>query len=321
MQRLGQRLGLSLLAVVAGWAWPATAVAQTAVPVADEMIVDGNHLRMCTGSPSGNYQFAGTEILNRVGGGKLVNTDGSLTNLRNLMSGVCTIGFTQSDVRSQFALEQSGAQSALVVFKVVYTEYVHVLCPVASGWSRINGLGRDRGKLIVGQNGTGSAETWRILRQADDDLYGKVERLPDPVGKQSLAKIKDTKDTCMLWVSGINAQEMQIANQMSVNTRDHQPSMTLVDVNDRDMKTIKGVDGKPMYVWKEITRVRPTDGKPGVYDNLMQSSSVSVPTVDAELVVRADWLKMIQANGKADRIIQAIEDASPSIWKTVNPGE
>lgn len=295
------------------------ALAQT--PAGSDKDMGGDHLRMCTGSPSGNYHFAGTEILNRAGGGKEVITDGSLTNLRNLMDGTCTIGFAQSDVASQFALEQTASLGMIEQWKVVYTEYVHILCPVVSGWTRVNHLGKAKGNLIVGPNGTGSAETWRILRQADDSLYEKVGRLPDPVGRESLTKVKDSKDTCMLWVSGVNAANMKVANMMSVNTKDHRPSMTLLDVNDGDMPGIKGLNGKPMYEWKKIERKAPSGGNPGLYENIMQSSSVSVPTVEAVLMVRTDWLKAIRANGKADRLIQAVEDASPTIWKEVNPGE
>jgi TRAP-type uncharacterized transport system substrate-binding protein len=313
--------GLALALGGALLALPAMAQTTDQAPSGADKDMGANHLRLCTGSPSGNYHFAGMEILSRVGGGKEVNTDGSLTNLRDLMDGTCTIAFSQSDVFSQFALEQPASLGAIEAWKVVYTEYVHILCPVVAGWTRVNHLGKAQGNLIVGPNGTGSAETWRILRQADDSLYEKVGRLPDPVDRESLTKVKDSKDTCVLWVSGVNAASMKIANMMSVNTKDHQPSMMLLDVNDRDMKSIKGLNGKPMYEWKEIDRKEPSGGNPGLYENIMQSSSVSVPTVDAVLVVRSDWLKAIRPSGKADRLVQAVEDASPTIWKTVNPDE
>jgi TRAP-type uncharacterized transport system substrate-binding protein len=210
--------------------------------------------------------------------------------------------------------------TALVPYKVMYDEYVHLICPVAANWSRVTHVGKAKdSKIIVGPNGGGTAETWRILRSADTSLYDHVERLPDAPDIEALSQVKDSTNTCMLWVSGLNSADMRAANMLSVNTKDHKPALTLIDVDDRDMKNLKGQNGKPMYEMQTINWAAPSGESGGQYSNLMQSSSVNVPTVHALLVMRVDYRDALKAAGKSGRLVQAIEDALPTIWGRVNP--
>ena len=279
-------------------------------------------LRVCAGSPTGNYTFAANEISKRLNGVftdvEIIETGGSLDNLRRLMAGDCDMGIVQSDVNDLFRMENPKALGELDKFANLYTEYVHVLCPVNSDWDSISDVGNNNGKLIVGPDGGGSAETWRALRTANT-AYDKSERIPDSVGIEAARKVKDSNDTCMLWVSGLNSPDMQAANLMSVNTRDREPALRLIDVDDSDFKEIKGSDGAPMYHFEKIIRRDPGQ-KPGVYNNLIDDGwgedSVEVPTVDALLIARKDF-KM--SNSVSSRLVIAIEDASPTIWNRTNP--
>ena len=286
---------------------------------------DPNRMWIGTGGKTGNYYFAGNEITKRLGkdfvaDGKLIQTGGSLDNLRKLMAGEVDVAFVQSDVYQQFALENPSSLTALVPYKVMYDEYVHLICPVAANWSRVTHVGKAKdSKIIVGPNGGGTAETWRILRSADTGLYDHVERLPDAPDIEALSQVKDSTNTCMLWVSGLNSADMRAANMLSVNTNDHKPALTLIDVDDRDMKNLKGQNGKPMYEMQTINWAAPSGESGGQYSNLMQSSSVNVPTVHALLVMRVDYRDALKAAGKSGRLVQAIEDALPTIWGRVNP--
>jgi len=286
---------------------------------------DPNRMWIGTGGKTGNYYFAGNEITKRLGkdfvaDGKLIQTGGSLDNLRKLMAGEVDVAFVQSDVYQQFALENPSSLTALVPYKVMYDEYVHLICPVAANWSRVTHVGKAKdSKIIVGPNGGGTAETWRILRSADTGLYDHVERLPDAPDIEALSQVKDSTNTCMLWVSGLNSADMRAANMLSVNTKDHKPALTLIDVDDRDMKNLKGQNGKPMYEMQTINWAAPSGESGGQYSNLMQSSSVNVPTVHALLVMRVDYRDALKAAGKSGRLVQAIEDALPTIWGRVNP--
>lgn len=282
---------------------------------------DKPNLTLCTGGKSGNYFFAGEQIGNRVNNAfnvKIETTAGSLDNLRRLSQKECDMAFVQSDVYDLYQMENPTSVNTLQSVKAVYDEYVHVLCPVKANIGRITEVGKKNMKMYVGADGGGTAETWRALRRADEKLYGKLERLTD-AGVVAANAVKDSADSCMVWVSGLNSGDMQAANIMSANTRDRKPALTLISVDDRDFKDIKNSRGQPMYRFETIERKAPRGDKPGLYNNIMQSSNVTVPVVSALLVTRKDYYKEITA--QMPRLILAIEDASPTIWNKVNPAQ
>lgn len=308
-------------------------MAVSGAAVAQSTEVNPNRLRICAGSPTGNYTFAANEIAKRVSGGSfregvtVIQTAGSLDNLRRIMAGECDIGLSQSDVAARFIAENPAALSEMRRFQSLYREYVHLICPVASGWERVNDMGRaardGRGaKLIVGGDGSGTAESWRAMRQADARLYDRVERIPESVGRASLALVRDSTDTCMLWISGQNSTDMQAASAMSVNNPTRTPRLRLVDFNDRDITNLRGPDGRPLYEVAQINRVAPRGDSAGRYANLItggwtSAGSVNVLTVSADLMMRESYRRAL--GGNADRLVQAIEDAAPTINSRVNP--
>jgi TRAP-type uncharacterized transport system substrate-binding protein len=317
---------LTLTAIAAG-------IFAALLPAAEAQTApDATRLRICAGSATGNYTFAANEIQKRLGpstfsgGVTVIHTAGSLDNLRRLMSGDCDVGFSQSDVAARFIAENSAAMNSLRRFTSLYREYVHLICPVASGFTRVNDMGKASqstgARLIVGGDGSGTAESWRAMRQADAALYDRVERIPESVGRASLAQVRDSRNTCMLWISGLNSPDMQAASAMSVNNPRRTPTLRLVDFNDRDITNLRGPDGRPLYEVAELRRVAPRGDNPGRYANLIEggwtsSGSVNVLTVGAELMMREDFRRAL--GGRADALVQAIEDAAPTINARVNP--
>lgn len=303
----------------------------TAISYADAANTGKTTVRICTGSSKGNYTFGIHEVSTRFNNERveiqMVLTNGSLDNNRRLLSGECDMAMSQSDVASAFAQENPEALNTIRPFKTIYSEYVHLLCPVASGIGGVSDLKKGM-KVIVGPDGGGSAETWRKLRSVNDEKYGLVQRLPDTVGPTAVSTVKDSKDTCLLWVSGLMSADMQSANATSVNTKDRKPALQLVDFDDDAMFDLKDGNGSSIYTETRIVRSVPVvDTKtkqvvnPGMYPNLIRDGwgddEVTVPTVDALLLVREDFKAK---NGPLlDRMTLAIEDAQPTIWARVNP--
>lgn len=279
-------------------------------------------LRFCAGTPTGNYTFAAQRIAERAGAGAMdvITTAGAVDNLRRLRAGECDLALSQSDVFDLHGAEDPESVRGIVPFKRVYSEYVHVLCPVASGLTSTAGFGPNT-RLITGAEGSGTSETWRAFRAAVPRLDA-VQRIPDPVNLVAVNRVKDSRDTCMLFVSGLNSSDIQGANAMSVNTPDRRRAMRLVGVNERVLRNVRGSDGLPMY------RFEPIRARFGAYDNLIDSArdpetgafrpgTVVVPVVDASIYARADVLE-----GMADRgsgLVQVVEAAGPSIWARVSP--
>lgn len=304
-----------------------------ASPVLAQTVPDTKSVRVCTGGKSGNYFWAGSEIAKRFSpdlftSATLVNTNGSLTNLRRLTSNDvterCDIGFSQSDVMNQFQVEYPGTHEQIGLLKIAYTEYVHIVCPVASGWNTLSDIADAKGtrKMIVGPDGSGTAETWRIMRQADSKKYDAIQRDPSPADYSSAHTVADSKDTCMLWVSGLNSNDMKSANTLSLRNAAGKPALRLISINDTKMLTIKGQDGLPLYKINTISPIIPQNGKPGLYDNLIPngwfSTSVDLIGISAYIMIRNDY-KVAMPRDRLARLLEAIDDAQPTIWARVNP--
>jgi TRAP-type uncharacterized transport system substrate-binding protein len=236
------------------------------------------------------------------------------------------MGFSQADVVGQYIVENPASRDNLAIFKVIYDEYVHILCPVASGWVSLSdfAVAKGRRRLIVGAEGSGTAETWRIMRSVNDRQYSGIERDNQPVDITSASAVMDSKDTCMLWVSGLNSSDMIAANELSVRTSNGKPSLQLITIDDDAILQIKGPDGSPLYKKKVIEPHPAQMGRPPLYDHLINNAgwfsgaSITVLTVPADLMIRTDYRDAI-GRQKASRVLRAIVDAQPTIWNRVNP--
>ena len=305
----------------------APAMAQTATPPPA-----GPSLRICAGTERGNYTFTANEIAKRIGreqfpgGVTVIRTGGSLDNLRRLETAECDVAIAQSDVTAMYQTERANTLNGIVPFAKLYVESTHILCPVASGWESVSDMGKAaaagrRARLIVGPDGGGSAETWRGLRAADAKLYDRIERLPDDPGRASLGMVRDSRDTSMLWVSGLGSEDMVRANDMSVINAAKRPSMRLMDVNIA-ISGLRTPRGEPMYEARQIERAEPSRDNPGLYPNLIHdgwgADTINVLSVDALLMMRAEYRSAI-GSSRADSLMQAIDDASPTIWARTQP--
>ena len=306
----------------------AAAGAPTGAPPRSESspgAASGGRLRFCAGLRTGNYTFAAERIAERARSGgaldlQVVPTPGATDNLRRLRDGECDVALSQSDIFDLRRAEDPDGVRGIVPFKRVYSEYVHVLCPIASGWTGTAQFGPNT-RLITGAEGSGSSETWRAFRAAVPRLDA-VQRIPEPINLVAVNRVKDSRDTCMLFVSGLNSSDIQGANAMSVNTPDRRRAMRLIGVNEPVLRNVRGSDGRPMY------RFEPIRARFGSYDNLIdpvrdpetggsRPGAVVVPVVDAVIYARAEVLAALADRGP--ELVQAVEDAGPGIWARVSP--
>lgn len=179
-------------------------------------------LRFCAGLKTGNYTFAAERIAEKARplglDLEVVPTPGAADNLRRLRAGECDLALSQSDIFELRRAADPGGVRGVAPFARAYSEYVHVLCPVASGWTSTAQFGPET-RLITGAEGSGSSETWRAFRAAEPRL-DEMRRIPDRIDLVAFNRVKNSRDTCLLWVSGLNSADMQRANAMSVNTPD-----------------------------------------------------------------------------------------------------
>jgi hypothetical protein len=286
--------------------------------------VASGRLRFCAGLQTGNYTFAAERIAEKARplglDLQVVPTPGAADNLRRLRAGECDIALSQSDIFELRRAEDPGGVRGVAPFARAYSEYVHVLCPVASGWTGTAQFGPGT-RLITGAEGSGSSETWRAFRAAEPRL-DEMRRVPDRIDLVAFNRVKNSRDTCLLWVSGLNSADMQRANAMSVNTPDRRRSLRLVAVDEPAARRWRGGDDRPLY------RFEPISARFGSYDNLVDPArdpqtgasrpgTVEVPVVDAVIYAREEVLAALGERGP--RLVQAVEDAGPAIWARVSP--
>lgn len=294
---------------------------------------DPSTLRVCTGSKTGNYYFAGKEWLERISHDLFQRAEnvsppqpGSLTNLRKLASGDCDVGFAQADVVNQYIVENPASRDTISLLKVAYKEYVHILCPTTLKASTLTDFAKLPGTrtLIVGEDGSGTAETWRILRQTNDKLYGSILRDNQPADITSATAVMDSAATCMMWVSGLNSGDMVSANQRSVQTQSGKPGLKLISIDDPAFLKLMAINGQPLYQSETVTPRKPTANQPGLYNNLINnggwfnSDSITMLSVPSDLMIRNDYKTAI-GREKLSRISTSFIDALPTIWARVNP--
>jgi TRAP-type uncharacterized transport system substrate-binding protein len=277
-------------------------------------------IRFCTGSKSGNYEMAGKEIARRLSNTFTfipVRTSGADENIRKLVNGECDWAWTQRNVRNTLVLENPDWKTDIIMIRKVYKEGLHVVCNRASKVDRITDIPKRNLKMYGVADGTGTATTMRNLFGADDKLYKNVEKMPE-TGMEALNAVRDAEEgACYAFMAGLNTNLMQSANLMSINNPKRKPTLKLINVDDRDMMKLTDLEGKPMYEYMEIKRNNGwlDSGKP-LYSNLLEDD-VTIPFTDAEFIVNSSW--KAQNKKYMDRIITAIEDASPTIYKVTNP--
>jgi hypothetical protein len=285
---------------------------------------------ICTGSGSGNYYWAAHQIIpflpKQMFTGEVHKTDGTLDNINKLIDGTCGLAFGQSDVRSQFLVDTPALKDSIVVLAKVYTEITHVLCPAVSGWKSLTDMLKAKGEkhMIVGQPGSGTAETWRIWKQVDLAQYSSISLDPSPADFASAHDVAKSRNTCMLWISGLNSGDMVSTNDLSGKGKGGQPTLRLLDIDDRRLLEIKGIDGTPLYTEKTITPHGPEKGQPGLYDHLinnggwMSSASITVMAIPAELLASSKY-KAGLPRARLTKLLQAVDDAQTGIWQKVDP--
>jgi TRAP-type uncharacterized transport system substrate-binding protein len=262
-------------------------------------------VNICTGLKDGNYDFVGIQIALQAKGslhGKLINTSGSMENLDKLDKGECDAAIVQSDAYNLYLKRNSHSALTLERGRVLYPEYVHLICNTAANLSKITGLKKDQ-VVLIGPPGGGSAVTWESFKLADPARYGSIPTQPIG-GTRAAGKVQDGTDAaCMFDVIGLKAPGINSIDDLAKSSNDR---LRLINAQDSDMPSIKDPKGHPMYEEAAI---------PGsTYPNLQHGFfSTSVPTITVEsiFVANSNW---VDANADGyDRLLRAVNMAMPAI--------
>lgn len=272
-------------------------------------------VNICTAKSTGNYHFVGQQIkaqakniLNVV----LIETAGSMENLKRLDDGSCDAAIVQSDAWGVYKTANPASQMNLEVASPLYPEVVHFICNADLGLTKITKLTPDM-TVMVGENGSGTSVTWDSFVMADKSTYGSVKRRPiDGTRAVNAVKLGGSDASCMMYVAGLKSGEMMKANAIAAQSGG---KLVLVPTDDKDLLKLKtpGKNGVPVYVRAEI----PHNTYKGGLQNSWRDNSVNTVAVQALFVVNT---KFIDANAKPyNALLDAMNNAMPDINARVKP--
>lgn len=262
-------------------------------------------LRLCTGSPDGNYFASGQEIQRQLARQgvevELVETDGSMDNMQRMAGGECDSGFAQIDAYLHY--QDLNRESRLKVEwpRHLYEEYVHLVCRRDTGIESVQQLAKPTGgySLAVGDPGSGSSITWDTMTRLRP-AYLAVET--QAVGTDSaIQSVRDGNSSCLLFVSGLRSDFLALIDASGEQLR-------LVSVDDQSFLDAKHF-GRPIYQSGNIPKA--------TYPNLQAPSGAPVESlaVRAVMLISSTW-----AGNHAvahDMLIEGIKRAAPIIRKRV----
>lgn len=261
-------------------------------------------LKLCSGSTSGIYYEAATDIAKSASRGlqiEVVESLGTSDNIeRSLLASdapdSCDAFIGQPDGLVDAAKSSPGLSKKIRQVGALHREYLHVLCGKNSGVDDLGDLEDDPSKysIAVGERGSGAYLVWQNLIREDED-YASVTPVYEG-GTSALSSVVAGDITCALVPAGLKNGMMNDADSMFAD------DLSLVGANDKDFDDAPGLDGKPIYEYREID---------GVYPNLQGFwGDVSTITWAARVYINNE---KVTDSKTRDAFIRAVSQAAVGI--------
>lgn len=263
-------------------------------------------LRLCTGSESGNYYFAGHVVRKNSSSAdvQVISTGGSVDNLDGLVNGRCDAAFVQNDAFKLYSQTNPRIISSVERAASMYKEYVHLICNRRACVFALD-LPKDI-TVAVGNDGSGSSVTWQSIVQTNKEAF-KTIRTDARSGIRAINAVADGTDVqCMMFVAGLGSPLIKADAKALAD------KIVIVPIS-ADFDQAKDPKGRPLYSYEEI--------KSDTYGPLMPSgtffSSIDAKTiaVDAVMLVSTSWINANEAT--YDRVLRSVNASMPEIHQRV----
>lgn len=241
-------------------------------------------LRVCTGGPNGGYFRTASEIASTLKGTltvEVIETNGSLDNLRKLEAGECDAAIVQSDAYGDYISTRPASTLNIERLTPLYTEYANLICNRNVGIGKVGDL---RGKdltVAVGPTTSGTAVTWRSLVKQSPD-FAEIKTDSDPISNRTVAKLVDATDIqCALFISGLGSGTL-----LEVNANAN-GALGLISFDHEGFDDLVDPKGKRVYENSTI----PGGTYPGLQNYGFLGGQSDIPTirVTAVLVANVAW--------------------------------
>lgn len=195
-----------------------------------------NVINVCTAKKGGNYEYTGAVIKGFLEGTytvNVINTLGSVDNIKKINSGECDIAIVQSD--ALFAYEKDSGAINGSELGSLYREYAHLICRRDTGIDEISDL-NEKTKVMIGKEGSGSQVTWRGMVLADKEEGGDDYSKIPVVYADSIVKLNAGDAACMITTATPGHKSL------SVDAEKFGDKLVLVPIEDKDFNDITVTD-------------------------------------------------------------------------------
>jgi TRAP transporter TAXI family solute receptor len=267
-------------------------------------------LRFATGPKGQNYEEFGKLLQKEAGGMKveveLMETAGSLENLKKLISGEADAALVQSDVLA--LLPQNFPGKTLVSEQApIYRETVQLIAHVDSGIKSIKDLDPETNLVYIGPEESGTARTWEGLCQQDEQ-YRKI-KVKHADYDTALKEVENNPKALMMMVSGFRSELLKKAEKFTQETG----KLRLVAVDDWDFNDKRDEHDNHVYNFVKI----PAKIYPSLQKGWIWGHDVETLAVQAVLVLRNDWVKQYGKDA-TDALSFAVMLAAGKIYREVD---
>ena len=266
-------------------------------------------LSLCTARADGNYYAAGEAIRSRLNADRLrlalVETAGSVDNLKKLALGECDAAIVQLDAYLVYQEANRRERLELTRPTYLYEEYVHLVCRRDAGVESIEDLTGDGAKhtVMIGEPDSGSAATWRYFTLLDPAYESVTTQTMG--GMRALAALENSDSaSCMVFVSGLRSP-------FSAAVDGAGDSLAIVPVDDPDLDEARFA-GERIYQFRRIPA--------GTYPALEsggKGGNLETLTVGATLFVTQRWAAAHYDTNAY--LVEVILRAKPAILERVAP--
>ena len=272
-------------------------------------------LRFSAGAKGQNYDFFAQRLKKEAGNlnveVEIVESTGSLENVRRLAHGETDAALVQSDVLALLPKNFPG-KKLIAEQSAIYQEAVQMVANTSSKVKSVGDLDPKKHVIYTGPEGSGTAVTWKGLC-LQDKVYEKIQ-VKHADYSVALREVASNPNAVMLFVSGLHSKVLDEAEALAKKTG----KLRLVAVDDRHFDDKKDEHGNKIYHFVNI----PTDVYPYLqkesrgWFSWLWSSSTKTLAVQAVLVLRTEWLKSYGEDAM-DALSFAVLQVAPEINQKV----
>ena len=266
-------------------------------------------VNLCTGGPEGNYFATGRDIAAHVRREyvtvNVVETSGSMDNMRRLAKRECGAAIVQSDAYVVYQARHADRPVEVTRNRFLYAEFAHLVCRRDAGVSTTGDLLADpaRFRIVAGPEESGSALTWHAFTILDR-RFGEVpvEHLG---GEAALDRVLAGEAQCMFFVAGLGSK---LGKDVDGRGKD----LRLVPITEDVLRNAQ-FDSVTLYETRHIPK--------GSYPNLeagLPDGGAATLSVSASLVIDRHWSDRYPNGPSA--LLGGVTGAMPAIAKRAMSG-